>query len=186
MGNGSCSLATLWSSAKRLGELDWLLTATAVASSPRWVAGKWARAHWLLVWRIVVEEILGGDAAVGKGAETPLQQISWMCHPFRGCKLRTCLHLEERWQPVTEQLWNRIAAAARIREMYLHFWCPSRGNYREGRRDVVVMTKQIMTVEVTVHGKLTFNIIWGMKPCASLSPSSSVSDQRWKPSRRWN
>ena len=52
-----------------------------------------------------------------------------------------------------------MAAAARIREMRLCFWCTSGGNYREGRRDFVVMTKKIITVEATVYDKLAFNII---------------------------
>lgn len=52
-----------------------------------------------------------------------------------------------------------MAAAAQIRETCLCFWCPSRGNYREGRRDSVVMTRQIITVEDTVYDRLAFNII---------------------------
>lgn len=56
---------------------------------------------------------------------------------------------------MTEKLWSRMAAAARIRETYLCFWCPG-GNYREGRRDFVVMTKKIITVEATVYDKTGF------------------------------
>lgn len=69
------------------------------------------------------------------------------------------MKLEERWQQMTEWLWSRMAAAAQIRETCLCFWCPSRGNYREGRRDSVVMTRQIITVEDTVYDRLAFNII---------------------------
>lgn len=184
MGNGSCSLASLWSSAKGTGELDWVLTAAAVAASPGWAAGEWARARWLLGWRIVAGEIAGGRAGVG--ADTPLLQVSLLGHPFWGHNWRIFLHLEEGWQQVTEQLFSRMAAAAQIKEVRLCFWCPSGWNYRAGRREFVVMTKKIITTEATVYDKLAFNIIWGRKPCASLSPSSSVSDQRWKPSRRQN
>lgn len=60
---------------------------------------------------------------------------------------------------MTEQLWSRMAAAAQIREMHLRFWCPSGGNYREGRKDFVVITKKIITVDATVYDKLAFNII---------------------------
>lgn len=115
-----------------------------------------------------------------------LQQVSWLAHPFWGCNSRSSLQLEGRRQQVTQQLRSKMAAAAQIREIRLCFWCPSGGNYREGRRDFVVMTKKIITMEATVCDKLAFNIIWGRKPCASLSPASSVFDQRWKPSRRWN
>lgn len=115
-----------------------------------------------------------------------LQQVSRLGHQFWGCNSRIRLYLEERRQQVTRQLWSKMAAAAQIRETHLCFWCPSGGNYREGRRGFVAMTKKIITVEATVCDKLAFNIIWGRKPCTSLSPSSSVFDQRWKPSRRWN
>jgi len=60
---------------------------------------------------------------------------------------------------VTEQLWSRIATATQIREMHLRFCCLSGGNYREGRTDLVVMTKKIITMEATVYDKLAFNII---------------------------
>lgn len=104
-------------------------------------------------------KIPNGDAAMGEGTETPLQQVSQLGHPFWGCNSRICLQLEERGQQVTEQHWSRMVAAAPIREMRLCFWCPSGGNYREGRRDFVVMTKKIITVEATVYDKLAFMII---------------------------
>lgn len=186
MGNGSCSLATLWSSAKGTGELDQVPTAAAVAASPRWVAGEWARARWLLGWRVVAGEIAGGRAAVAR-VLTPLcyRCHCWATH-FGAVTGGAFLQLEDGWWQVTEQLFSRMAAAAQIKEVRLCFWCPSGWNYREGRRDFVVMTKKIITTEATVYDKLAFNVIWGRKACASLSPSSSVSDQRWKPSRRRN
>lgn len=89
----------------------WMLSAAAGAVSPRWISGKWERAHWLLGWRMVAEEILGGGA-VSKGTETSLHWASHLDHLFWGHNLEILLQLEERWQQVTQQLQRRMAAAA--------------------------------------------------------------------------